>query len=222
MCLGADVVVGVALYIDDAWWSASTRAGTVRWRTGRTTVARRPRVVALSAASLLAHAGNPLTDPNWATDTTDTLVRLVAAVREQTTTKAVFAAGLVFGIIAVFLGAFILIIAIIGLMRGLQALLDLAVTQAQAVYLSYFIVGGFLYRRLVAVQEAQHRHGLTFTTGVAVRVIPRVDRRADRESHTCPTSARMFRRHHHRIRPCRPDRRDLHRPSQPGSAAHRG
>jgi hypothetical protein len=89
--------------------------------------------------------GNPLTDPNWASDTTDTVVRLVGAVREQTTTKAVFAArGLVFGIIAAFLGVFILVISIIGLMRALQALLDLAVEPAQAVYLSYFIVGGIL------------------------------------------------------------------------------
>jgi hypothetical protein len=89
--------------------------------------------------------GNPLTDPNWARDTTDTLVRLVGTVRDQTTTKAVFAArALVYGIIAAFLGVFILVIAIIGLMRGLQALLDLAVTQPQSVYLSYFIVGGIL------------------------------------------------------------------------------
>jgi hypothetical protein len=29
-------------------------------------------------------------------------------------------------------------------MRGIQVLLDLAVTHAQAVYLSYFIVGGIL------------------------------------------------------------------------------
>ncbi len=89
--------------------------------------------------------GNPLTDPNWASDTTDTLVRFVGTVRDQTTTKAVYAArALVFGIIAAFLGVFIVVIAIIGLMRGIQALLDLAVTPAQAVYLSYFIVGGML------------------------------------------------------------------------------
>ncbi len=89
--------------------------------------------------------GNPLTDPNWASDTTDTLVRLIGTVREQTTTKAVFAArALVFGIIAAFLGVFILVIAIIGIMRGLQSLLDLAVNEAQSVYLSYFIVGGIL------------------------------------------------------------------------------
>lgn len=89
--------------------------------------------------------GNPLTDPDWPRQTTDTLVRLIGTVRDQTTTKAVFAArALVYGIIAAFLGVFILVIAIIGLMRGLQALLDLAVTEPQSVYLSYLIVGGIL------------------------------------------------------------------------------
>ena len=100
---------------------------------------------------------NPLTDPNWASDTTGTLVRLVATVREQTTTKAVFAArGLVFGIIAAFLGTFIVIITIIGLMRGIQVLLDLAVTEAQAVYLSYFTLGGIFC--LVGVLLMARRH----------------------------------------------------------------
>ena len=89
--------------------------------------------------------GNPLTDPNWASDTTNKLVNVVTAVRAQTTTRAVFAArAIVFGIIAAFLGVFILVISIVLVMRVIQELLDLAVTQAQAVYLSYFIVGGML------------------------------------------------------------------------------
>jgi len=89
--------------------------------------------------------GNPLTDPNWASDTTNKLVTVVTAVREQTTTKAVMAArAVVFGIIAAFLGVFIVVITIVLLMRGIQALLDLVVTKPQAVYLSYYIVGGIL------------------------------------------------------------------------------
>ncbi len=86
---------------------------------------------------------NPLTDPNWATETTDKLVSLIDNVRSQTTQKVVYAArGAVFGVIAVMLGALIAIIAIVGLMRAVQALLALAVDWPQAVYLSYFIVGG--------------------------------------------------------------------------------
>ncbi len=88
---------------------------------------------------------NPLTDPNWATETTDKLVGLIDNVRSQTTQKVVYAArGAVFGLLAAMLGALILFIAVIGMMRSLQALLALAVDWGQAVYLSYFLVGGVL------------------------------------------------------------------------------
>ncbi len=88
---------------------------------------------------------NPLTDPNWATEITDKLVSIIDSVRSQTTQKVVYAArAAVFGVIAVLLGTFILIIALVGLMRGLQALLELAVGWDRAVYLSYLIVGGIL------------------------------------------------------------------------------
>jgi uncharacterized membrane protein len=88
---------------------------------------------------------NPLTDPNWATETTDKLVSLIDSFRMQTTQKVVYAArGAVFGLLAAILGILIVFILVIGSMRGLQALLALAVDWAQAVYLSYFIVGGIL------------------------------------------------------------------------------
>ena len=88
---------------------------------------------------------NPLTDPNWATETTDKLVSVIDSVRAQTTQKVVYAArGAVFGVIAVLLGAFIVIISMVMLMRGLQSLLELAVSWDQAVYLSYLIVGAVL------------------------------------------------------------------------------
>jgi hypothetical protein len=87
-------------------------------------------------------AANPLTDPNWATETTDRVVSVIDNVRSQTTQKVVYAArGLVFGLIAAILGTFALVIGIIGLMRGLQALLELATTWERAVYLSYLILG---------------------------------------------------------------------------------
>lgn len=104
-----------------------------------------PWLVRAVAANLLAMPANPLTDPNWASETTDTVVRLVDTVRVQTTTKVVYAArGLVFGIIAVILGIFAAVIFLVGLMRGIQALLELAMNWDQAVYTSYFIVGGLL------------------------------------------------------------------------------
>ncbi len=89
--------------------------------------------------------GNPLTDPNWADEMTETVVRTVDAVRDKTTVPVIYAArGLVFGIIAAFLGVFTLVLLILGLLRATQALLDVWVTPARAVYLSYLIVGGLI------------------------------------------------------------------------------
>lgn len=85
---------------------------------------------------------NPLTDPNWATETTDKLVSLIDNVRSQTTQKLVYAArGAVFGVIAVMLGTLIVVVAIVGLLRGVQSLLELAVDWDRAVYISYLVVG---------------------------------------------------------------------------------
>ena len=89
--------------------------------------------------------GNPLTDPNWAADTTDTVVRVVETVREKTTTPVIYAArGVVFGLLAAFLGIFALILFLVGLQRGIESLWDLAVSRPRAVYLSYFTLGGIL------------------------------------------------------------------------------
>ncbi len=89
--------------------------------------------------------GNPLTDPNWAADTTDTVVRLVDSVKAKTTRPAVLLArGLVFGLLAIFLGLFAVVLLLVGLTRGLQAALEPLVDQDRAVYLSYFLVGGIL------------------------------------------------------------------------------
>lgn len=89
--------------------------------------------------------GNPLTDPNWAADTTDTVVRVVDQVKSKTTKPAVMAArGLVFGILAAFLGLFALVLLLVGLTRGLQAAFDAGLDHEQSVYVSYFVVGGLL------------------------------------------------------------------------------
>ncbi|MFK7920044.1 MAG: hypothetical protein AB8G14_18360 [Ilumatobacter sp.] len=90
-------------------------------------------------------AGNPLTDPNWAESTTDQVVKLVDQVKAKTTKPAVMAArGLVFGLLAIFLGLFAVVLLLVGLTRGLQAALEPLLEQPRAVYVSYFIVGGIL------------------------------------------------------------------------------
>jgi hypothetical protein len=87
--------------------------------------------------------GNPLTDPNWADDTTDTVVRIVGTVRDKTTKPLILAArGLVFGLIALFLGLFALILVLITLTRGIQAGLDGVFDHERSVYVSYLAVGG--------------------------------------------------------------------------------
>lgn len=90
-------------------------------------------------------AGNPLTDPNWAESTTDQVVKLVDQVKAKTTKPAVMAArGLVFGLLAIFLGLFALVLLLVGVTRGIQTALEPLIDQPRAVYTSYFIVGGIL------------------------------------------------------------------------------
>jgi hypothetical protein len=89
--------------------------------------------------------GNPLTDPNWAAELADTVERVVGTVRDKATKPAVHVTrGIVFGLLAAFLGVAALTLALIGITRGIQALLDLVVSWERAVYLSYLIVGGIL------------------------------------------------------------------------------
>jgi len=90
-------------------------------------------------------AGNPLTDPNWAEATTEQVVKLVDNVKAKTTKPAVMAArGLVFGLLAIFLGLVAVVLLLVGLTRGLQAAIEPLLDQGRAVYISYFIVGGAL------------------------------------------------------------------------------
>ena len=86
-----------------------------------------------------------MTDPNWAPELADTVERVVGTVREKTTDNVVKAARIVvFGLLGAFLGITAVVLLVITFTRGLQVLLDFAVSHARAVYLSYFIVGGML------------------------------------------------------------------------------
>ena len=86
---------------------------------------------------------NPLSDPTWAKQLADTIERVVSNVRDKTTNNIVLAArAIVFGLLGAMLGVVALTLFLIGFTRGVQALLDLAVSPERAVYLSYFLVGG--------------------------------------------------------------------------------
>lgn len=90
--------------------------------------------------------GNPLTDPNWAATTADTVERVVTMVREKSTDKIVMLArGLVFGLVIAFGAIAAIVLLLIVLTRGLQSILDASgLEHATAVWISYFVIGGIL------------------------------------------------------------------------------
>lgn len=89
--------------------------------------------------------GNPLTDPNWATEVTEQITTIVANVRDKTTDNAVkVVRGVVFAMIGVFLGLAALILSIIAATRAVQSLLDIWLEWDKSVWLSYFIIGGIM------------------------------------------------------------------------------
>ena len=70
--------------------------------------------------------GNPLTDPNWASDLAEQITTVVGNVRDKTTNNAVKAVrGVVFGLLGMFLGLVALVLVLIASTRGLQSLLDI-------------------------------------------------------------------------------------------------
>lgn len=102
--------------------------------------------------------GNPLTDPNWASDLTTQITTFVGTVRDKTTNNAVkLARVLVFGLLGLFLGMFALVLSLIVATRGLQSLIDLFTSWDKAVYLSYFLLGGIL--SLIGMLLMGKRHG---------------------------------------------------------------
>ncbi len=89
--------------------------------------------------------GNPLNDPNWATDLTDQITTFVGNVREKTTNNAIKAVrGVVFGLLGLFLGLVAMVLLLIIATRGLQSFLDIWLEWDKSVYVSYFLVGGIL------------------------------------------------------------------------------
>lgn len=104
---------------------------------------------------------NPLTDPEWASRTVDFIDRLVATVRKYTTQPLVTTArGVVFGLLGSFGVVAIIVLFVVGLVRGLQAALDAVVNHEASVWISYFIlsavfalIGTVLMRRRYTEEE---------------------------------------------------------------------
>jgi len=96
-------------------------------------------------ASLKIMAGNPLTDPNWASDFTETIIDTVDKVRDRTTKPIVMVArGLVFGLLSTFLGLMALVLLLVGLSRALINLLEWPLDHDSAVWISHIVLGSLL------------------------------------------------------------------------------
>lgn len=90
-------------------------------------------------------AGNPLSDPNWAADLTDTIIDTVDKVRDRTTKPIVMVArGLVFGLLTAFLVLMAVALFLIASSRGLISALEWPFDHDTAVWSSYLVLGGLL------------------------------------------------------------------------------
>jgi hypothetical protein len=97
------------------------------------------------AATVAGMPGNPLTDPNWASDLTDQITTVVGNIRDKTTNNAIkIVRGVVFGLMGAILGIVAVVLLLITLTRGLQSLLDIWFEWDKAVWMSYFVIGGIL------------------------------------------------------------------------------
>jgi len=102
--------------------------------------------------------GNPLTDPNWASEVTEQITTFVGNIRDKTTNNAIVAArGVVFGLLGLILGIVIVVLVLLTSTRALQSLYDIWFEWDKAVYLSYFTVGGII--TLAGMFMMAKRHG---------------------------------------------------------------
>ncbi len=98
---------------------------------------------------------NPFTDPRWAKKTVAAIDRWVDFVSDKTTRPIANLVRLVvFGLIAMVAAVTIVVLALVGISRGLNDLLDIWLTRESAVWVSYFIlsfiflaIGSWLMRK---------------------------------------------------------------------------
>ena len=102
--------------------------------------------------------GNPFTDPNWAPDLADTVERAVGKVRTVATDNAVKASrGVVFGVLALFVGLVAVPLLVILLLGVLRETLGFFVSHGRAVWISYMALGAILMIAGFVALRARHR-----------------------------------------------------------------
>lgn len=101
--------------------------------------------------------GNPLTNPDWAPNIANTIERVVGGVRDKTTKPVLLLyRGLVYGVIAAFGGLTALVLGVILLTRGLQAVLDWPFAHQTSVWLSYLLVGALFSAAGLVLMVKRH------------------------------------------------------------------
>lgn len=101
--------------------------------------------------------GNPLSDPEFPRKTVDFIDRIVGAVRDRTTRPIVAVTrGIVFGAVVAVVSVALISIALIAVMRGSQELLELALSERRAVWVSYFMVGSAFILIGALLMRARH------------------------------------------------------------------
>jgi cell division protein FtsX len=86
--------------------------------------------------------GNPLRDPEFPRKTVDFIDRIVGAVRDRTTRPIVAVTrGVVFGSLIAVVSIALVALFLIAVMRGVQELFEVVLSERRAVWVSYFVVG---------------------------------------------------------------------------------
>ena len=89
--------------------------------------------------------GNPLSDPNWASDVADTVDRYVSKVRTTVTDRAVYAVrAVVFGIVILIAAPVTFTLMVILGTKFVQRLIAIATDHDSSIWASYMVMGGLL------------------------------------------------------------------------------
>lgn len=105
-------------------------------------------------------AGNPISDPDFPRKAADLIDRVVGAVRDRTTKPLVaLTRSIVFGSIVAVVAVALVVLVLIAVMRGVQELFELAISERRAVWASYFVVGFSFILVGALLMRARHSHG---------------------------------------------------------------
>ncbi|HZX56055.1 MAG TPA: hypothetical protein VFE86_15315 [Ilumatobacteraceae bacterium] len=103
--------------------------------------------------------GNPLTDPNWASDLADVIARYVGQVRSSVTNRAVTAVrAVVFGIIILVIAPVAVTLVVILGTKSLQRLIATATDHNSAVWISYMFIGVVLVIAGSVMMSRRYEH----------------------------------------------------------------